>query len=73
MKNKELMEYLKQFPEDANINIGTMRNIRGKLYTYRTKGMIFVENLNGPLILLEITDKTKMPKEGVNLIKGGKR
>lgn len=69
MKNKELIDYLKQFPDDAQINIGTMRNIRRKTFTYRTKGMVLVKDLDAPLILLEIEGRQVMPKEGLDLLK----
>lgn len=72
MKNKELIDYLKQFPDDAQINIGTMKHARRKLFTYKTKGMVLVKDLDAPLILLEICDRVPMPKEGVKLFKKGR-
>ena len=69
MKNKDLIEYLKTFPDDANLSIILANPRKRKRYEYNEIMLLKDDEINMPVLCIAVGNEVDMDVEEVKVCK----
>lgn len=65
MKNKDLIEYLKTFPEDADFSIILVNLRKRKRYDYNEMMLLKDDEIKMPILCIAVGNEVDMDAEGM--------